>query len=191
MSNRLFCFREILSLKTIIKGKRSMTDKGDDTEANKQINLKVTEKDQECSVCQKIYELEDCTDFLKLSVEEGLKIFFGKNLYSGCYQRLSETINVKRCRDKEICRVYCVKYPTPLHDSKASSRKKSANEYIKEDKKTSSAPANSVNMGLNVIGMSLLRLDQKKLINLFIARPCLTTAAKAHLSQRVLWKNCE
>ena len=173
MSNRLFCFREILSLKTIIKGKRSMTDKGDDTEANKQINLKVTEKDQECSVCQKIYELEDCTDFLKLSVEEGLKIFFGKNLYSGCYQRLSE---------KEICRVYCVKYPTPLHDSKASSRKKSANEYIKEDKKTSSAPVNSVNMGLNVIAMSLLKLDQKKLINLFIARPGLTTAAKAHLS---------
>ena len=108
---------------------------------------------------------------------------------------LSETINVKRCRDKEICRVYCVKYPTPLHGSKTSSRKKSeelsASEYIKEDKKTSSAPVNSVNMGLNVIGISLLKLDQKKLINLFIARPCLTTTAKAHLSQRVLWKNCE
>ena len=42
------------------------------------INSKFIEKDEECPVCQKTYQLVDCPDFIKLSVDDRIKILFGK-----------------------------------------------------------------------------------------------------------------
>ena len=40
------------------------------------INSKVTEKDEECPVCQKSHQLENCLHFIKFSVGDGIKMLF-------------------------------------------------------------------------------------------------------------------
>ena len=54
------------------------------------INSGVTEKDEECPVCQKSYQLEDCLHFIKFSVEDGIKMFFKEKWCFGCYQCISK-----------------------------------------------------------------------------------------------------
>ena len=86
------------------------------------------------------------------------------------------------------------KHPTTLYGSKTSSGRKpeeiTSDGNIKGDNKTSSASVSSVNMGSNVINMSVVPVEVgyegTEQIKLFLPMPCLTIAAKAHLSQKIL-----
>ena len=57
-------------------------------QTNESFKLKAQKEEIECPVCGKSYEIEDCADFLKLSIEERSKMIFKKKLCYECYQKV-------------------------------------------------------------------------------------------------------
>ena len=104
-------------------------------QTNESFKLKAQKEEIECPVCGKSYEIEDCADFLKLSIEERSKMIFKKKLCYGCYQKVSRTPNAKNCTNRKVCKVCSGKHPRTLHGlvwRKDNSQEKSEKQKVEE-----------------------------------------------------------
>ena len=74
-----------------------------------------------CNNCSGKHDMEDCTEYLKLAVEERHKLIFSKRLCFSCLKPVTEEHVAKLCTDKRQCKVCNEMHPTTLHGSKALS----------------------------------------------------------------------
>ena len=135
-------------------------------QTNESFKLKAQKEEIECPVCGKSHGIEDCADFLKLSIEERSKMIFKKKLCYGCYQKVSIMHNAKNCTNRKVCKVCSGKHPTTLHGlilRKDNSQERSEKQKVEETSENQNVSGNykdltsaSVNMGSQVISMSVV-----------------------------------
>ena len=68
-----------------------------------------------CPKCEASHDLDDCSTFLGLSVEDRHKFVKSKGLCFGCYGHTSRSHNVKNCRRRKKCMKCGRMHPTSLH----------------------------------------------------------------------------
>ena len=103
-------------------------------QTNESFKLKAQKEEIECPVCGKSHGIEDCGDFLKLSIEERSKMIFKKKLCYGCYQKVSRMHNAKNCTNRKVFKMCSGKHPTTLHGLvlKKDLREKSEKQKVEE-----------------------------------------------------------
>ena len=139
------------------------------TESNEcQRSIVGNKKYGKCPMCEDVHDVEECTKFLKLSVEERCKMVYKKRLCYGCYKNISKIHNGKNCTNRRICKVCGEKHPTTMHGLKPKPVK---NEKL-NDPSGPGVTCASVKMREQVISMSVVPVKvthekSEKVINTF------------------------
>ena len=68
-----------------------------------------------CTACR---NLDDCSIFMSLTVEDRSKVLFKNKLCYGCYGCISKDHSARNCKQRRSCKICKEKHPTGLHGFK-------------------------------------------------------------------------
>ena len=72
-------------------------------------------KEMKCPVCVEKYDLDNCKQFSKMSVDGRSKMLRRKRLCYGCYLPVSAEHIAKTCKERSVCKICAMKHPTGVH----------------------------------------------------------------------------
>ena len=81
-----------------------------------------------CPKCSSTHDLEECREYLGLSLDERKKFLIQKHLCFGCLKLTSRSHSVKTCRYKKKCGECSRLHPTSLHDKQFATKSKESKE---------------------------------------------------------------
>ena len=69
-------------------------------------------------MCGAYHDLDDCSIFMYLTVEEQSKVLFKNKLCYGCYGCVSKDHSARNCKQQRSCKICKGKHPNGIHGFK-------------------------------------------------------------------------
>ena len=113
LCNPMYSKEALAECVTKVKGNLTQVEKKDPKECGTPQGKEV--KFLVCNNCSGKHDIEDCREYLDLSIEARHKLVFSKRLCFCCLQPSTEQHVAKLCTDKRQCKVCNEMHPTTLH----------------------------------------------------------------------------
>ena len=92
-------------------------------------------KEEKCKYCEKLHDIEKCTEYLKLSLGERRTFVFRNRLCFSCLGSTNSDHSAKTCKERRTCRKCKEFHPTSLHGYRDSVARHDERRKNKEDDK--------------------------------------------------------
>ena len=69
-------------------------------------------------MCGAYHDLDDCSIFMYLTVEDQSKVLFKNKLCYGCYGCVSKDHSARNCKQQRSCKICKGKHPNGIHGFK-------------------------------------------------------------------------
>ena len=120
LCNPMYSKEALAECQTKVKSNGTILRKDSQTNEEKK-NVTFTS----CHSCNGEHDLEDCKDFVSLTVDDRHKFIFSKHLCFSCLELTTNQHVAKSCNNKRQCKVCNELHPTTLHGSKSLSNNES------------------------------------------------------------------
>jgi len=145
---------------------------------------------RECPKCKKHHDLDDCEEYMNMTVEERRRFVAACRLCFGCYGQASRNHTVRSCKRRRKCQVCGRAHPTGLHGFRPvvqSERENSTPVAVPVDSgetqlKTvstcaSATEASSENVAMNIVMVQLAKqADPSTSVKVYAALDSMSTA---------------
>ena len=145
---------------------------------------------RECPKCKKHHDLDDCEEYMNMTVEERRRFVAACRLCFGCYGQASRNHTVRSCKRRRKCQVCGRAHPTGLHRFRPvvqSERENSTPVAVPVDSgetqlKTvstcaSATEASSENVAMNIVMVQLAKqADPSTSVKVYAALDSMSTA---------------